>query len=144
MQLPQELQHFPHPTLIVVGDHVHAQFWLAHNENAELLNEIEMRPELKSDNEGSFVNTDNGAVNGNEPNDKERLKHFIKAVAEQIVKIVHGGQAQAFHLVMIKELGETVMSDLHDDVRAKASWPIEADLRYMPVVEAIGRVVKKY
>ena len=145
MQLPQDLHHFPHPTLIIVANHFHADFWLAHNDQLDELHMIDMPEELKSDNEAAFVNTDHGySSSGPEPHDDDRMMHFEKAVAEEISHVMRDKKATAFHLVADQEVAGPIMERLAGDVAPLASWPVHADLVKSPVLDAVKRVVEKY
>jgi len=144
MQLPRELQHFPEPALLVLADSQRAQFWLAHGDQFNELERFSLLPELKSDREASFINTDHGGSrSGPEPHHDDRFSHFCKMIAEKTSTLVRDGQADVFHLVMPLEVANEVKKHLADDVAAKLGKTVDLDLMKDSPLEAVKRVIPK-
>ena len=133
MQLPQELQHFAEPTLIVVADRVHAQFWLAHEENMEDVEVLEVPKEHLSDHEGRAI--------GQELKDDDRLHHLIHLIVEKIEELVREGVADKIHLVMEAELAHQVAGHVSQEVTAKLGAQVHADLMKDDVLDVVKRVL---
>lgn len=92
MQIPEALQHFPEPALIVTADHFHARLWLAFEDSMEEVESFEMPKAELSDNEGKDM--------GAELNDDERLKHFVHVLAERVNQLVRDEEAaMTIHLI---------------------------------------------
>ena len=140
MQLPQKLQHFPVPTLIVLADHVHAQFWLAHREELNQQETFSLPRERKTDHETSFVNTDHGGGNGPELLDDDRQQHFIRLVADHLASLIFKNHIQAICLVMKAELAHALKKKLSQDKIAMIKKELHADLMKDDILDVIRRI----
>jgi len=140
MLLPNDLQRFPHPALIVTSDSVHAKFWFAHELELNLLDEISMPRERKTDDETSFVNVDTGAGSSPEPSDDDRLLHFVKAVAKQIGTLADEHKIEHLNFIMPAEIRHRVLEHLGGPVKSKENLHADADLMKEHIVEAIRRL----
>lgn len=85
MQIPESLQHFSEPALIVTADHFRANLWLAFEDSLEQVESFEMPKTELSDNEGKEL--------GQELNDGERLKRFASVLAERINQLIRDEEA---------------------------------------------------
>ena len=142
MQLPKELQKFSHPYLVVLADHVHAQFWLAHGETLELLTQHTHEPELKSDNETSFVNVDTHGTSGPEQNeDRERLRKFTKELDKKIQALIPVHSIQHLFLAMDAELLGPVKEHLLNDTKKLLKKTVPKNLMKEPPTDAIRHIL---
>ncbi len=92
MQIPEALQHFAEPALIVTADHFHARLWLAFEDSMEEIESYEMPKAELSDNEGKEI--------GQEVTDEERLKRFTHALAERVSQLIRDEEAaMSVHII---------------------------------------------
>ncbi len=134
MQLPQELQHFEFPSLILVADHVHAQFWLAHEETLEEVDLIALAKETHSDNEG--------LANGQEPSDENRLHQYIHMVVDRLEQIMSEGVADSLHLVMPADLAHMVIEHSSTEVQEQVGKEVHLDLMKEDPLDVVRRVLE--
>ncbi len=141
MTLPQDLQYFIHPTLVVLGDHVQARLWLASNPTLTVVDGFSERPEFKSDREGSFVNTDHGSVSAPEPKgEQERLRHLLKDMAEHIETQARKHEVQHIHLVMKKDLMNELERHMGNEIRSKINRRLDEDLMKDDILDVLRRM----
>ena len=137
MILPQDLQHFPHPALIVESDTVRAKFWFAHELELNLLDEISMSRERKSDHETQFVNVDTKSGSGPELLDDDRLLHFVKAVAKKIDALAAEHHAAHIDLIMSAEIMHRVEKQLPKARQTLVNLRAHHDLMHEDILQAI-------
>ncbi|MBM3204421.1 host attachment protein [Candidatus Uhrbacteria bacterium] len=132
MNLPEHLQKFSHATLIVVGNHVHAKFFLAQGEELNQVGEIEHPREMKSDNESQL---------GSEPKtEQERLKKFAKEIAEKIEQ----EKGAHIYLTMKKELMHPVEEHLPKQTTELINRRLDADLMKEDIFDVVDRLLKAW
>ena len=54
MNLPQDLQHFPHAALIIASDSMHAKFFLVGGDTLQELDGVALPREFRQDSEGAL------------------------------------------------------------------------------------------
>lgn len=133
MQLPQDLQHFENPSLILVSDHVHAQFWLAHNDTLEEVDLISLPKETHSDNEGLAI--------GQEISDEHRLHEFIHLVVDRLEQIMAEGVADSVHLVMSADLAHAILDHSNTEVQEQVGKQLHHDLMKEDPIEVVRRLL---
>lgn len=134
MQLPQELQHFEFPSLILVADHVHAQFWLAHEETLEEVDLVALPKETHSDNEGLAI--------GQELSDENRLHQYIHMVVDRLEQIMSEGVADSLHLVMPADLAHAIIEHSSQEVQEQVGKEIHLDLMKEEPLDVVKRVLE--
>ena len=134
MQLPQELQHFEFPSLILVADHVHAQFWLAHEETLEEVDLIALPKDEHSDNEGRVL--------GQELSDDNRLHQYIHLVVDRLEQIMSEGVADSLHLVMPADLAHAIVEHSSKEVQEQVGKEVHLDLMKEEPLEVVKRVLE--
>ncbi|MSR84889.1 hypothetical protein EXS71_00375 [Candidatus Uhrbacteria bacterium] len=143
MQLPKHLQHFSEPTLIVLADHVHAQFWLVHLETLEELDQLVTPHEQKSDREGAFVNGDHGGSrSGTEPNDDERLHHFVHLMKEKIETLCRTKNIKRIDTIMRPDLAHALRAKLAHDITPFIHKELGVDLMKEHILESLDRLLR--
>ncbi|KAA0206044.1 hypothetical protein EDM68_03480 [Candidatus Uhrbacteria bacterium] len=143
MQIPEALQHFPEPALIVTADHVHARLWLAFEDSMEELETLEMPSELKSDNEGGFYNPDSGGVNAPEPRlDEERLRKFIHVLAHRVNQLIRDEEAAtSVHLILPDDMLAPFKKELAPEAANILGKEIRANVMKEDEVQILERIV---
>lgn len=134
MQLPEELQRFEFPSLILVADHVHAQFWLAHNDTLEEVDVISLPKDKLSDNEGRAI--------GQELSDDHRQHEFIHMLVDRLEQIMSEGVADSLHLVMSADLANAVLDHSSTEVQEQVGKQIHADLIKHDPLDVVRRVLE--
>lgn len=133
MQIPQDLQkHFPNPALIVVADHAHAQFWLAHNEDLEDLEVIEAPKDEYSDKEGRNI----GQEISNDHNEHEYIHHLVHRIEE----LMQEDAAAHLLLAMPADIAHAIVAHSSDEVQAKITRQVHADLMKHEPEEILKRL----
>lgn len=143
MQIPQALQHFAEPALIVTADHMQTRILLAFEDSLEEVERLEERPTLDTDNETSFVNVDTHGVNGPERShqDQERFRHFIQTVATRITKLVRDEDAaRSLHIIAPTDVAHALRKDLPNDVADLIGKEIHADIMKEDDVQILERL----
>jgi hypothetical protein len=131
MHIPESLQHFAEPSLIVVSDHYHAKLLLAFEDSIEEVDQIDMPATKDTDHEGSFVNTDSGGVSGpeNEHDEPNRLKHFVRAVAARINSLIRDEEAAMnIHLIAPADVAHAIKNELAPEAANILGKEIHADV----------------
>jgi hypothetical protein len=134
MQLPQELQRFEFPSLILVADRVHAQFWLAHGDTLEEVDLIRLDKDEHSDKEGREI--------GQELSDDNRLHQYIHLVVDRLEQIMNEGVADSLHLVMETELADAVIDHSSQEIQEQVGKQVHADLMKEEPLDVIRRVLE--
>lgn len=133
MQLPQDLQHFPHLALIVVADHQSAKLYLAGGESLEELDGLSMAAGPGPDHEHSFVPS---AHDG----EGDRLDKYAALLAEHVAGMVEAHEISHVHLVMPADLEHLVSAALPGDVSAKVMKRVHADLMNEAPLDVVRRL----
>lgn len=141
MQIPQDLQHFPHPTLIVLADNIHAKFWMAHEDEADEVDEIVLERERATDHETQFVNTNHGgSVSTPEKHDEDRQQKFVHSVKARIEEIAREGLTEEVMLVMPAELSHAISNHLEGDVKGMVKKTLPVDLMKDAMTDVLRRL----
>lgn len=117
MTIPESLQHYAEPSLIVVADHYHARLLLAFEDSVEEVDIIELPRTELSDNEGKEI--------GQERSDDSRLNRFVKMVAESVNTLIRDEEA-AMNLHLIAPAD--VLNPLKKELAPEASNIIGKEL----------------
>lgn len=134
MQLPQELQHFEFPSLILVADHVHAQFWLAHEETLEEVDLVTLPKDELSDHEGLAI--------GQELTDDNRFHEYIHLVVDRLEEIMSEGVADSLHLVMTADLAHAIIEHSSPEIQEQVGKEVHLDLMKEEPIEIVKRVLE--
>ncbi|MBU1034342.1 host attachment protein [Patescibacteria group bacterium] len=126
MKLPQELQHYPHATLLIASDSVRADFFLLGGDELEKLDGIALPREPRQDSEGTFVSYDGSRAAGpdSDIDDSQRLKQFVKKITEQAEALTREHDIQHVDVVMPAEiehlLTEVSSNELKNKIRRRS------------------------
>ncbi len=136
MQIPIELQHFPHLTLLVISDHVTSKFFLVGGESLEILDSITVPYDIRPNHEGSFI-PEHSHI------DENHLKHFAKLVAEHISKLVVQHAIVYVDLIMPANIEHLVTANLHPNISKKLNRKLHIDIMKEDIFDIIKRIQKK-
>lgn len=130
MKLPQNLQHFPHETLIIVSDHAQAKFFLVGGDELQELDGISDPRERSSDREGKFVS---------DISDAPRLSAFTKMVAERAEALCKEHDILHLDLVLPAEVEKPFLHAAPTDLKARIRKTVHHDL----IQESPLRIVER-
>jgi len=134
MTIPESLQHFPEPALIVVSDHMHAKLLLAFEDDIEEVDSLELPRTELSDNEGKEI--------GQERSDDERLHHFVKMVADRINVMIRDEEAAMHvHLIASADVAHAIKKELAPEVANKLGKEVHADVMKEDFEKILERLV---
>lgn len=143
MQIPESLQHFPEPALVVLADHVHARLMLAFEDSFEEVESFEMPNELKSDNEGGFYNPDTGGVSAPEARlDEERLRKYVRVLGERINQLVRDEHAATtLHLIIPADMSAMLKKELAPEAANIIGKELHANVMKEDETQILERIV---
>ncbi len=143
MNLPQDLQHFPHAALIIASDSMHAKFFLVGGDTLQELDGVALPREFRQDSEGAFTSSDGSRVAGpdSDIDDTPRLHHFVKQVAEQANLLCGKHEIAHVHLVMPAEIEHLFSSECAAILKEKIRFILHADLMKEHPLEIVRRVL---
>ena len=132
MNLPQDLQHFPHAALVVTADNVSAKFFIVHEEQLEEFEGISMPHERSTDSEGPWIFDEN---------DKERAHAFVHAIDERIHAIMAEHPVHLVHLVMPAEIEHAVTAHLPAEVTSHIGKKLHVNVMKESHLDVLRRIV---
>ncbi|MEI7511982.1 MAG: host attachment protein [Candidatus Uhrbacteria bacterium] len=134
MIIPEALQHFAEPSLIVVSDHFRAKLLLAFEDSLEEVEAVELPRAETSDAEGKAI--------GQEISDDARLSRFVRMVAEQINTLIRDEQAaMSLNLVAPADVVNAIKKELSPEAATAISKEIHADVMKEDEVTLLERIV---
>ncbi|HVM90285.1 MAG TPA: host attachment protein [Verrucomicrobiae bacterium] len=143
MTIPESLQHFSEPALIVVADHFHAKFLLAFEDSIEEIDRIELPASKDTDNEGQFVNTDSGGVSGpeREHDEMNRLAHFVRQIAGRVNTLIRDEEAAMnLHLLAPTEVANGIKKELAPEASRILGKDVHADVMQESEIKILERL----
>jgi len=141
MQLPQDLQHFSVPTLIVTADHITAKFWLVGGEDIEELDGVSDPRIEKSDAETSFVNVDTRGSNAPQPKiEEQRLKQYAQLVADRVTDLLRHNNVGRVHLVADARIVHSVTEHMPNELQPLLGRSLHENLMQQNILEVLRRL----
>lgn len=134
MQLPKDLQHFPHLTLIVLSDHGASKLYLAGGDSLEELDGVSLPVEPLPDHEGSFVPGSNFI-------ESDRLEKYTKLLAEHISQLVQTHTVEHVHFMMPTEIERLVSASLPVNIQEKILKRLSIDVMNESPLDAVRRLM---
>ncbi len=143
MHIPESLQHFPEPTLIVLADHVHARLMIAFEDSFEEVESFEMPNELKSDNEGSFFNPGTSGVSAPEPRlDEERLRKYVRVLGEHVNRLIRDEHAATtLHLLIPADMSAMLKKELAPEATNVIGKEVHANVMKEDEAQILERII---
>ena len=135
MQLPSDLQHFPHLALIVLSDNGSSKLFLVGGESLEQLDGVSDPVEPLPDHEGSFEPGSHGV-------ETDRFKHYAKMLAQHVTETVTAHNVTYIHLVMPPHIEHMVSADLPTTVKAKVMQGLHLDLMNEAPLDVVRRLLQ--
>lgn len=143
MQLPQELQKFQTPTLIVAADSMTAKIYLAGGDTLEQVAAVEVPREKKQDNEGSFSSADGSRVAGPvDEKDAPRLKSFVRQTASAVTSLMRMHKLEHLELIMPAEVEHALVDELPSDVDTLIRRKLHKDLMKEEPIEMVKHLLE--
>lgn len=142
MILPEKLQHFHHPTLVVIGDFNDVTLYRALNPDIEVISRIKSPKPPITPPEGSVSpggeRFSNPSADIDEGPDRSK---YAKQIIDQVEAIL-AGDIKYINLVMPAELCRRFKENLQEKHKGLVTKVIEADLANEPLLEIIERLEK--
>jgi len=143
MQIPKELQHFIHPTLIVISDFDQALIYRAHLEDAIEIARVKAPSAAFPNPDGSVGSGGGRFMNPSADVDQGADRGvFTKNVINTIKSLVEKHGIKHINLVVPTELGHRLEEKLPNNLKPMVTKTIEADLTYEPLVAVLKRLVE--
>ncbi|MFZ2804482.1 MAG: hypothetical protein WA001_04620 [Patescibacteria group bacterium] len=139
MQLPEHLQHFPHPALILVSDSVKAKFFLAGGDSLQELDGVF----VPRGNEKTEPSPDGKRIAGFDADvdDGPRLHDFIHQLVAKTDALVKQHGIAHIHLVMPAEVEHQFSGHLPKEDKEKIGQTLHHDLMNEDPLKIIERLL---
>ena len=142
MHIPENLQHFPEATLIVLTDEEHARLLIADGDTLEPVDELKHPRTQMSDSEGSFASSEGTHVGSglSDKHDTPRKKAFAADIAKQIAQLIQNGRAERIRLVSPPEMLHLIEKKLPDETQERIASRLEKNLMKESDVDVLSRI----
>jgi protein required for attachment to host cells len=141
MQLPEHLQIFSEPSLILIGNFGKTNFYIAHEINIDLITTLEAPEISRPDSESSVViNSGRRALSDSANNEEEDRKQYSKQLARAIIDLSNNHNAQNIQLIMPQELIRRVKNEIPVDVINLIIRELDKDLVKTELKETLERL----
>jgi len=141
MLLPENLQNFPNPTLILIGDFGKTLIYKAQDIEIAELRTLEAAEPAHPDSDasvsvgkGRMANTDSKIDEG------EDRKQYAKMLAKETTDLVDDHAIKEIQLIMPAELARRLEEELSKDVVDLFTRKLEKNLSKTNLVEALERL----
>lgn len=143
MMLPENLQHFHEPTLILIGDFGKTIIYKAQDIDIDELRSIKA-PEPPQPETDSSVVVGPGvhAKTDTKPDDGEQRKQFSKELSQTITDLVDDHGIKDIQLIMPAELIRRLEEELTKDITDLISRTLDKNLTKINLVEALERLLE--
>jgi len=141
MLLPENLQHFSEPTLILIGDFGKITIYKAQDLEINELHTHESADPARPDSEasvaigdGRMTNTDSGIDEGEDRN------KYSKDLAQLVTDLVNDHDIKDIQLIMPPELLRRFEDELSNNIKDLLTRKLDKDLTKSNLVEALERL----
>lgn len=143
MIIPEKMQHFVHPTLIVIGDFEHVKLYRAFEGTADEVATIKAPEPSRPPSQGSVSPGGNRFMNPSADMDEgaDRAK-FTRQIVNQVETLLKDGDIIHVNLVMPAEMCHRIQDELPKNSQDAVTKLIEADLVQSPLVDILERLVE--
>ncbi|MFZ6015414.1 MAG: host attachment protein [Patescibacteria group bacterium] len=143
MLLPESLQHFPDPTLIVIADFGKCKVYKAENIDFDEIASLEADEPPRPDSESSVaVGPGRRTKNDAETDEGEDRKKYAKEIAGAITDKSDDHGIKEIQLIMPAELLRRVQDVLSKDVLNIITKSLDKDLMKNDLMDAMQRLAK--
>ena len=141
MQLPENLQIFSEPSLILIGNFGKTNFYLAHEIDVSLKNTVEAPETAHPDSESTVVvNGGRRALSDAANNEEEDRKQYAKQLAQNIINIMEDQNINNIQMIMPQELIRRIKNELSKDAQTSIIRELDKDLVKTDLKEALSRL----
>jgi protein required for attachment to host cells len=141
MNLPENLQHFHEPTLILIGNFGKTSIYKAQDSEINELNSLEADEPARPNSEasvavgnGRMTNSDSGIDEG------EDRKQYSKQLVQQVTDLIDDHGIKDIQLIMPAELLRRFTEDLSNDIKDIVSRKLDKDLTKSHLIETLERL----
>jgi len=143
MIIPEKLQHFLHPTLIVLGDFEHAKLYRAFGDTVDEVATLKAPEPSRPPSQGSVSPGGGRFMNPSADMDEGADRaQFTKRIVNQIETLLKDGDIIHVNLVMPAEMCHRIQDELPENSQDAVTKLIEADLVQASMVDVLERLVE--
>lgn len=143
MQLPENLQIFTNPSLILIGNFGKTDFYIAHEIDIDHVNTIEAPETARPDSESSVViNAGRRALSDAANNEEEDRKQYAKILARTITDTADDRDVNNIQIIMPQELIRRVKNELSGDMQSLIIRELDKDLVKTDLKETLTRLTE--
>ncbi|MBD3281959.1 hypothetical protein GF391_04410 [Candidatus Uhrbacteria bacterium] len=143
MNIPDNLQNFPEPSLILIGDFGKTIIHKAHGINIDELRVVESRDPAFPDSESTVIVSKGIRAHSDAAHNKEEdRKHYAKDIVEALTDFVDDHDIKDIQLIMPTELYNLINQYLSRDVQDLITRHLNKDLTKSDLVEALERLLE--
>ena len=141
MILPDNLQHFPEPNLILIGDFGKTTIHLAHEIEINNLQTIEGPEPSHQDSDSSVViGAGRHAKTDTKTDDGELRNKYTKELTQTITDLVDDHGIKEIQLIMPAELIRRLKDELSKDVSELITRTLDKNLTKTDLIEVLERL----
>ncbi len=141
MQLPENLQIFSEPSLILIGNFGKTNFYLAHEIDIDLKNTVEAPETAHPDSESTVVvNGGRRALSDAANNEEEDRKQYAKQLAQNITDATDDYDVGNIQMIMPQELIRRIKNELSKDTQTLIIRELDKDLVKTDLKESLTRL----
>ncbi len=143
MQLPENLQIFSEPSLILIGNFGKTHFYIANEIDCDQINTVEAPETARPDSESSVViNSGRRAQSDAANNEEEDRKQYAKNLARTVTDTGDDHNIKNIQIIMPQELIRRVKNELAGDINNLIIRELDKDLVKTDLKEALTRLAE--
>ncbi|MBU2566987.1 host attachment protein [Patescibacteria group bacterium] len=141
MMIPENLQIFSEPTLIITSDFSKSKIYLAHELEINEIAATDAPPQSRPDSEGAVIGAGGRMMNPDSDIDQgvDRTK-FSKDLAGTISKEIAKNNISDLQLIMPSEMLRRIQDDLPNENKDLVSKTIDKDLMKESLIDILERL----
>ena len=141
MIIPENLQAFPHPALLIISDFSGAKIYLADQTEINEIANAEAPPPSKPDSEGAIVGSGSRVMNPSPDVDQgSERNRYSKNLAEKLSDLITEHNIAELQLIMPPEMLRRLQEDLPNKDRELVTKTIDKDLMKEEMINILERL----
>ncbi len=141
MILPENLQHFTNPTLILIGNFGQTIIYKAQEININELRAIESRDPAYPDSESTVIVSKGIRAHSDAAHNKEEdRKHYTKNIVDALTDLIDDHGIQDIQCIMPTELYNLINEYLSRDIKNLITRHLDKDLTKADLLETLERL----
>lgn len=141
MNLPENLQHFSEPTLILIGDFGKTLIYKAQDPNITVIKNVESRDPAYPDSESTVIVSKGIRAHSDAAHNKEEdRKHYAKDIVQSLTHLCDDQGIKDIQCIMPAELFNLINDYLSRDIKDLITRHLDKDLTKADPLEALERL----